>query len=521
MPLQRAQELLSLRLLPILLWAQDTLGTGYNYHRHMAARTIDLVYDNLNYAQVTAESVLDGDEAHKHQLRLEDELVRLEDGHRRYTCLYCLEPLSIRGSTDRVYHFAHPKNPGAECPYRSGFSLSQDEWEALRYNGSKESEAHRQVKAWVAESLRADRDVELGSVVEDSRMQSWRDRSKWRKPDVRGTWKGKTLVFEAQLSTTFVATIAARRQFYLSEGALLFWIFRDFALSENEMRFSERDVFYNNNWNIFSIDAESVQASRQSTELKLWCRWQQPVVDGMAIRYQWHKKLVGFSELTLDFERQRAFYFDFETALKEVQTTLMGATAAAFHEARRERRFGLPEHGVLRQEIAGDAELAKWLGLEARYDTMPSEIERAWLAADTSDRFSMRRVQDYAYSVLAPYLRVACQTAPKTLQGREDLRTILSALISLRLGRVVGSRSINLKHVEDSVFHSAFGYYGVFRYAAGVYGRQRDIGYDIPNSIATENARIHVARKAENHDVVTRDFDRAFMILFPELKPAR
>ncbi len=464
----------------------------------MAARTIELVYDNLSHAQVTAESVLEGDEAHKHQLRLEDELVRLEDGRRRYTCLYCLEPLSIRGSTDRVYHFAHPKNPGAECPYRSGFTLSKDEWEALKYNGTKESEAHRQVKAWVAESLRSDRDVDPESVIEDSRMQSWRDRSKWRKPDVRGTWKGKTLVFEAQLSTTFVSTIAARRQFYLSEGALLFWIFRDFALSENEMRFSERDVFYNNNWNIFSIDSHSVEASRQDAELKLWCRWQQPVVQDGTIQYQWQKKLVSFSELTLDFERQRAFYFDFEIALKDVQAALLGEKAAAFHEARRARHFGQQLHAPLRQEVKDDVELAEWLGLEARYDTMPREIERVWLAADTADRFSMRRVQDHAYIVFAPYLRAACPTAPKTLQGREDLRTILSALISLRLGRVVGSRSINLKHVEDTVFRSAFGYYSVFRYAARIYGRQTEIGYHIADSIASHNFRLHLSHKAED-----------------------
>ncbi|MGY2492354.1 DUF6035 family protein [Cupriavidus sp. CP313] len=317
------------------------------------------------------------------------------------------------------------------------------------------------------------------------------------------------------------STIAARRQFYLSEGALLFWIFRDFALSENEMRFSERDVFYNNNWNIFSIDSHSVEASRQDAELKLWCRWQQPVVQGGTIHYQWHKKLVSFSELTFDFERQRAFYFDFETALKEAQATLLGEKAAAFHEARRARQFGRTVHVPQRQEVKDDAELAEWLGLEARYDTMPSEIERVWLAADTADRFSMRSVQDYAYIVLAPYLRAACPTAPKTLEGREDLRTILSALISLRLARVVGSRSINLKHVEDTVFRSAFGYYSVFRYAARIYGRQTEIGYDIADSIASQNFRLHLSHKAEDPDVVTRDFDKAFMILFPEFKPAR
>jgi len=487
----------------------------------MATRTIDLVYDNLNHAQVSADSVLDGDEAHKHQQRLDDEIVRLEDGRRRYTCLYCLESLSIRGSTDRIYHFAHPKNPGAECPYRSGFTLSRDEWDALRYNGAKESEAHRKIKGWIAESLRADRNVEPGTVIEDSRMQSWRDRSKWRKPDVRGSWKGRTLVFEAQLSTTFVSTIAARRQFYLNEGALLFWIFRDFVISEDELKFSERDVFYNNNWNIFSIDTQSVEASRRDAELKLWCRWQEPAVEQGTIRCRWHKKLVSLSELTLDFDRQRAFFFDFESALKRSEAELLAARAAAFHESRPAHSISHRPFVSLRQEPSDDSALSERLGLQARYELMPGEIDRAWLVADDSGYFGMLRAQNYTYKFFAPYLRAACPTAPKSLEGREDLRTILSGLISLRLGRVVGSRSINLKQVEDTVFRSAFGYYSVFRYAARIYGRLSEIGYDHPDSIAANNLRLHAARKAENPDVMTRDFDDAFMILFPELKPAR
>lgn len=487
----------------------------------MATRTIELVYDNHTHLQVTAESVLEGDDAHKHQLRLEDETVRLEDGRRRYTCPYCLEPLSIRGSTDRIYHFAHPRNPGAECPYRSGFVLSKEEWEALSYNGAKELAAHRQVKSWIAESLRADSAIDPSSVVEDERMQSWRDRSKWRKPDVRASRDGKTLVFEAQLSTTFVATIAARRKFYLGEGALLFWIFREFTLSESEMRFSERDVFYNNNWNIFGIDTHSVETSRQAGELKLWCRWQEPVVQGGSIQYRWHKKLIGFSELTLDFHRQQAFYFDFETALKEANAKLMGEKAAAFHEERRVRQFENRPYASPRVEAKVDTNIAEWLGLEARYATMPNDLERVWLAADESVKFSTRRVQDYAYAVLAPYLRAACPTAPKTLEGREDLRLILGALISLRLGRIVGSRSVNLKHLEDMVFGAAFGYYDVFRYAAGIHGRLSDIGYDVPESIASRNHRIYCQKKSANNEVRAADFDRAFYILFPELQPAR
>lgn len=482
----------------------------------MATRTIDLVYDNLTHAQVAAEAVLGGGTASKHQQRLDDEVMRLENGQRRYTCLYCLESLSIRGSLERVYHFAHPKNPGAECPYRSGYVLTKDQWDALKYNGAKESRVHKEMKAWLVESLRADRDVEPNTIIEDSRMQSWVDRSVWRKPDVRGNWRGKTLVFEAQLSTTFISVIAARRQFYLQEGALLFWIFRDAMLAEDALRFSERDVFYNNNWNLFSVDAESVAASKREGELKLWCRWQEPILQHGSIQFKWHKKLVGMSELTLDFEKQRAYYFDFDTAHSKLQAELAARAVLPpfkqkqFHETR----------STPRQDQ--DKELVQRLALQARYDIMPSELDRAWVMAhDEQDHFGMLRVQNYAYGVFAPYLHPVCATAPRSLDGRDDLRTILSGLISLRLGRIVGVRSMNWKQLEDTVFRSAFGYYGVFRYAARIYGRLSDIGYDRQESIASANYREFSERKKNNPMAVTKDFDRAFMLLFPELNPGK
>lgn len=482
----------------------------------MATRTIDFVYDNLTHAQVASETVLEGGTANKHQQRLDDEVMRLENGQRRYTCLYCLESLSIRGSLERVYHFAHPKNPGAECPYRSGYVLTKEQWDALKYNGAKESQVHKQMKAWLTESLRADRDVELNTIIEDSRMQSWVDRSVWRKPDVRGNWRGKTLVFEAQLSTTFISVIAARRQFYLQEGALLFWIFRDAMLAEDALKFSERDVFYNNNWNLFSVDGESVAASKRDGELKLWCRWQEPVLQQGSLQFKWHKKLVSMSQLTLDFDKQRAYYFDFDTARAKLEAEVAARAALPpfiqkqFYETR------------LTSKQDETKELGQRLALQARYDIMPSELERAWVMAhDEQDHFGMLRVQNYAYGVFAPYLHPVCATAPRSLDGRDDLRTILSGLISLRLGRIVGVQSMNWKQLEDTVYRSAFGYYGVFRYAARIYGRLSDIGYDRQESIASTNYREFSERKKNNPVVVTKDFDRAFMLLFPELNPGK
>jgi hypothetical protein len=55
----------------------------------------------------------------------------------------------------------------------------------------------------------------------------------WRKPDVRATYNDVNIAFEIQLSTTYLDVIVGRRQFYLEQGGLLFWIF---ALFDNEHR---------------------------------------------------------------------------------------------------------------------------------------------------------------------------------------------------------------------------------------------------------------------------------------------
>lgn len=70
---------------------------------------------------------------------------------------------------------------------------------------------------------------------------------------------------------------------------------------------------------------------------------------------------------------------------QHVQAELLGAKAAAFHEASRGRQYDDRTLIPPLQDADDDAELSERLGLQGCYDTMPAEIERAWLVADTSD----------------------------------------------------------------------------------------------------------------------------------------
>ena len=110
----------------------------------------------------------------------------------------------------------------------------------------KGSRSQIQMKEWVAESLRADPNFSDASVE-----QRWSGAltKGWRKPDVRATYRSTPVVFEVQLSTTYINVIKMRRKFYLREGVLVLWVFAKFDLDAR--RLAQDDVFFDNNRNAF------------------------------------------------------------------------------------------------------------------------------------------------------------------------------------------------------------------------------------------------------------------------------
>jgi hypothetical protein len=52
------------------------------------------------------------------------------------------------------------------------------------------------------------------------------DLKQWRRPDVSSLYKKQLVVFEGQLSTTFLNVIIDRKIFYQDNNACLLWIFK-------------------------------------------------------------------------------------------------------------------------------------------------------------------------------------------------------------------------------------------------------------------------------------------------------
>ena len=152
-----------------------------------------------------------------------------------------------------------------------------------------------------------------------------------------------------------------RRQFYLTEGGLLFWILP--SISEQSRRQFEDDVLYPNNCNVFAVDQETRDLSRMRGELMLRCGYIEPVQEGWQVRERWHEKIVAMSELTVDLENQRIFYFDYETARRAVE---QGVRIVGGENVLDEIRV------VVERVLGHDEALESWRALKKK---LPNELQ--------------------------------------------------------------------------------------------------------------------------------------------------
>lgn len=318
---------------------------------------IEEVLDLVTGEHLPAATVIGDDYARAIQLRMQLRTgIRADDA--RYRCSICGVPVYLVSRCDtRRFFFRHTLEDG-RCTAHTRGAISQDKIDAIKYNGAKESQAHQQMKMWVAQCLEAD--PRFSNVRVEA---TWRGAltGEYRRPDVRATLDSRNVAFEIQLSTTHLNVIAERRYFYLREGGLLFWIFR--AFDADGRRLTHDDVFFNNNQNAFVVNKKTVDHSLGSGGFHLDCIWAKPTSPRESSALQ--RKLVSFHDLTLDFENQRAFYFDFEGKRKALEAA--EAEQAANLSAEFEAFW--PTYAKSRNDDTG-----AWRALRAKFRKLGYEV---------------------------------------------------------------------------------------------------------------------------------------------------
>lgn len=439
---------------------------------------IPVVLESSTGRELPMCEVIGDDLARLMQLRMAVATSNQED-RAMYLCPECFVPLSLLSRKEcRRFWFKHTLEDG-RCSAVTRGELTQEEINARKYNGAKESFLHRQMKQWLVESMQAS-----GRFLAVHPEQRWTGSvtGAWRKPDVSARVGALKFAFEVQLSTTFLDVIAERRRFYTLEGGLLFWVFAHFE--DDGRRLTQDDVFYNNNQNAFIVSQATRDASRAAGKFLLDCVWSEPGYWNAEPVLR--RQRVSFDELTLDQDKQQVFFFD-----------CAGAQA--------------------RRRADEDAERASWpMQFEAWWLQVAGKHKSLYDQEDETHQFPQcapRNWDDWGMISLTP-LR---------FYGK-DMRlpvAMLNCFYSAKHGRPVG---LNRKHFIEVAHYLAESYPRYlmwFRRALKVYDRAELLEQQDKTGNWAKRVRAYRQDMRADPEKYAADqkHQRLFEYLFPELLP--
>lgn len=435
-----------------------------------APLTCPEVLDTLSDSVVRSEYVLGKlDAVELHQLRLSAEEVKIA-GRPRFRCPLCHQALGIRGGGSANFdghdarsvslHFLHPRDPAHRCPYKTGGDFTPEQYEAMKYNGLKETRAHRMMKARLWSGLKIDPDTCPGTLQVERRFKAKLPDTNWRQPDVQVQWRDMSLVFEAQLATTFVTVIAQRRNFYRKNGAQILWVFR--SPPTEEFRFTTKDVVFNNNCNLFVVSEETARLSieRRMLVLQAWWPNAEDRLDGVE-PFRWESDMVTLRDLTFDESKDAIYYVDHEEEVNDLRNA----------RAEKKRREELQLRGDMRVPPGESGTLV------LRSSSHPRPLEnldiddggavRLWMLQSARGQI-VGGLRDLVLHFQAVG-RVSSLSGIAESTRLRHFESAVLALMSLQEGEPVGSRLANLRAVENWIWHDYRDYYALFSNAAEIW----------------------------------------------------
>jgi competence CoiA-like predicted nuclease len=450
------------------------MAATYNQTFAVDDPEIDDIMDERTGDYFTAAQLIGSDWELAMQTRMRSSQA-IAAGKERFLCALCNAPVYLIAQMNRKkLHFRHTQEDGS-CPAITRGDLSADQINAIKFHGQRESEAHLRMKAIIAESL--ERDPRFSCVQIE---QTWKgaEKNERRRPDVCAVYDGRLPVaFEVQLSTTFLRVMAERRNFYLKEGGLLFWVFKSF--DAQDARMTQQDVFFNNNRNIFLAGEETLQASLECGSLMLQGHWHRPMIERGQIHWVPERKMVRFDEITFDLLGQRAFYFD--------------ADAARIDAERKQRTLA---NAPLRNAFES------CFVAYSRYEVPYLDTQKEWT----------RLTHEFKKFGLE---------LPDRPGDKGGLRYLLQAAYSAKLEKAVGTDHADLvklgHHLVDRQPQSLW----IFRLMLGAYGRaQHMVDHDpAPNRKWSKKAKAYKQGWLDGDPAVAPDrgFDALLVFLFPEV----
>ena len=283
---------------------------------HTSVRRIEKIFDTETETEIDAEEFFARPESELIKWREEfDRCIKF--GEKRFLCPFCRQQIKIAGrkfERGHVSFFAH-LHDSADCPIKTSVNMSKEEIEARKYGLCQESKRHKELKQRIYDGLNGEQSRQI-----EKRINANIPYLNWRCPDVCATFKALNVVFELQLSTTFLSTIVDRDIFYRLHHYFIIWVF-NFEENVKYVDLSNlmmKDIYYTNKRNIFVFDREAREESEKRNELVLKCNWLTPEnqwkypVNDNGERLDVSGKLITLSDLTFDETSGKVYYVDAE-----------------------------------------------------------------------------------------------------------------------------------------------------------------------------------------------------------------
>ncbi len=371
-----------------------------------------------------------------------------------FACEICNQPVYLAGNLKKEHYFKHWQEIG-DCPIKTSGKYSQKEINRMKYNGAKESKAHIEIKEYLYEMLSVDHlcsQVNKEKVVKSIDIEGW-----WKKPDISLFVRDNNVVIEIQLSTTYLDVIVDRTLFYEKNETIMLWVFAEKAMQG--FRFTEKDIFYNNKRNAFVITSESKKISKENGRLHLLCYYQEPFLENDIIKDKWTEQIISIEEMKFDENQFKVYYFDYEQHLKSLKGVLL--------------------------------------------DSLSKQFESFWINQDQSGEEARDR-QTVNFIVKFNELGVEIK------EIGHKFSNIISALYSLKYGKVIKYRFPNLLGLTNMILEEYKDYTYIYLWAIDIFNRRKEI----------ENAdsfKRKVEKFKKESPWQTCEYDGFISILFPEL----
>ena len=318
------------RTLHLLNDSNNTDASVYN-DDYETKRTINEVLDKETGEVINSEDFFKKPESEiiQYRRRLAEAIAGYANP--KFVCAYCGQLLKLSGKQTRrgqVSFFAH-LHDSDDCEIKTNGEFSKEEIEIRKYGNIRESQRHIDLKNEIANALNGANSQEIGikNVEIEKRITSDVPYLYWRQPDIFAEFGNKNIVFELQLSTTFLSAIVDRDIFYRLHNTHIIWIF-NFSDNQEYVNLGNlmcKDICYSNKRNAFVFDDTARKLSKEEGQLVLLCIWFEPFIENgrfypeKSIRKQ---EYIRMSDLKFDDEIFKPYYIDADSMFFKYQPEL-------------------------------------------------------------------------------------------------------------------------------------------------------------------------------------------------------